>query len=193
MISFLYPLLYILLATTNPPLSVPKINHNKRSEGSCLSGLGLDPYIPQYDQEIHVNGDTIPSVRPPEPREAFGDSNFYDDEEHIYTEPNLTPASLPHTRLVNPRQNQTRPLIPTQYAHGYVTRPAVSRGRPTSASQQPGASRSVGLGRPTSARTDPAMPRYTPSPLRSSPPNRNVVSLPVRFSPLSIVFKLNIG
>ena len=144
-----------------------------------FSWLGLDPYIPQYDQGIHVNGDTIPSVPPLEPRKAFGGSTFIDDD-HIYTEPNLSPASLPHTRLVNPHQNQTRPLVPTQYAHGYIARPPVSRGRPTSASQHPGASRPVGSGRPTSARTDPTMPHYAPSPLRSSRPDRKVVSLPVR-------------
>lgn len=136
--------------------------------------LGWNPFIPQYDPEIHLKDDTISNVPPPEPRQAFGGPTFYDDE-HIYEEPAFTPASLPQTHLVSPRQNQARGLIPTQYASGYVER---SRGRPTSASQHPGAARLAGSTRPTSARTEP---RYAPSPARTSPPDRSMAqpSLPV--------------
>ena len=145
----------------------------------CLSFflLGFDPYIPQYEHEIYVKEDAIPNFPPPEPRQAFGGPIFDEDDEHIYEEPAFTPASLPQTHLVTPRQNQKRALIPTQYAPGYVGR---SRGRPTSASQHPGAARSARSARPTSARTDP-MPRYAPSPVRTSPPDRRMAqpSLPV--------------
>lgn len=138
--------------------------------------LGLDPYIPQYEHETYLKEDAMPNVPPPEPRQAFGGPTF-DDDEHIYEEPAFTPASLPQTHLVTPRQNQKRALIPTQYASGYVGR---SRGRPTSASQHPGAARSARTARPASARTDP-MPRYAPSPVRASPPDRRLAqtSLPV--------------
>ena len=137
------------------------------------SSSGLDPYIPQYDQ--HVNGP------PQEPRQAFVGPTYYEDD-HIYEEPAYIPASLPQTRLITPRRNQTRALIPTQYATGYVGRP---KARPTSASQHPGTVRTAST-RPISARTDP-MPRYTPSPVRSSPPDRGAAppALPVRLpSPL---------
>lgn len=150
-----------------------------------LFKLGLDPYIPQYDQEIYLKDHSIPNGPPPEPRQAFGNPTYYEDD-HIYEEPAYTPASLPQTHLVTPRQNQTRALIPTQHATGYVGR---SRGRPTSASQHPGTARPART-RPISARTEP---RYTPSPVRSSPPDRNVAppSLPVRvISPLFVAWQI---
>ena len=80
----------------------------------------------------------------------------------------------------DPQENQTRVLIPTRYAQGYVGRAPVSRGRPTSASQHPGSVRPA-RARPTSARTDP-MPRYAPPPGRTSSPSKMGVapSLPVR-------------
>ena len=147
-----------------------------------LSELGLDPYIPQYNQEIF-----IPNGPPPEPRQAFGGPTYHEDD-HIYEEPAYSPASLPQTQLVTPRQNQTRSLIPTQYATGYVGRP---RGRPTSASQNLVTARQART-RPISARTEP-MPRYTPSPVRSSPPDRSAAppSLPVRV--MSPLFRLISG
>lgn len=136
----------------------------------------MNPYSPQYDQEILYKDDSNLNGPPPEPRQAFGGQTYYEDD-HIYEEPAYNPASLPQTSLVTPRQGQTRALIPTQYATGYVGRP---RGRPTSASQRLGTARPA-RNRPISARTEP-MPRYAPSPVRSSPPDRSVAppSLPVR-------------
>ena len=135
----------------------------------------MDPYAVQYDEDIYLRDETIRSGVPSEPRQAFGGPSFYEDE-HIYEEPTVTPASLPQTHFVSPRENQSRVLVPTQHARGYVGRSAVSRGRPTSASQHPGVARPARAARPTSARTEP-MARYAPP-----PPSRSVAHPPVPVS-----------
>lgn len=140
--------------------------------------LGLNPYSVPYDEEVYPKDDLIRSGVPAQPRQAFGGPSLYEDE-HIYEEPVITPASLPQSHIVSPQENQTRVLIPTHYARGYVGRPAVSRNRPASASQHPGVNRSA-RGRPTSARTEP-MARYAPPPGKTSPPSRSAAppSVPV--------------
>ena len=131
--------------------------------------LGLDPHAVQYGEDHY----------PPEPRHAFGGPSVYEDE-HIYEEPTIGPSWLPQTHYaVSPRESQTRAMIPTQYARGYTGGAPMSRGRPTSASH-PGLSRTART-RPTSARTDP-MPRYAPSPGKTSPSKRSFAApaVPVR-------------
>ena len=133
-----------------------------------------------YDEEVYVKDDFVRNGVPAEPKQAFVSPSFQEEDEHIYEEPTIPPGSLPQTHLVSPQENQTRVLIPTRYAQGYVGRAPVFRGRPTSASQHPGSVRPA-RARPTSARTDP-IPRYAPPPGRASSPSKRGIapSLPVR-------------
>ena len=106
------------------------------------------------------------------PIQAFGGPPVYEDE-HIYEEPIIAPASLPQTRFVSPREHKSGVLIPTRYARGYIGRPPGTRGRPTSASQHPGVAKPARLSRPTSAKTEP-IARYVVPPGGSSIPPRSV-------------------
>lgn len=128
----------------------------------------LGPYAVHYDNEDQFIGDGVPVV----PIQAFGGPPIYEDE-YIYEEPLVGPASLPQTRFVSPREHKSGVLIPTQYARGYMGRPPGTRGRPTSASQHPGVARPSRLSRPTSAKTEP-IARYVVPPGGSSIPTRAV-------------------
>lgn len=143
-----------------------------------MNTVGLDPYTVQYDEDVYYPRDAfIRRSVPAEPRQAFSNPSFHEDE-HIYEEPMVSPASLPQTQFVSPQDNQARVLIPTPYARSYLGRVPVTKGRPTSASEHTGGARQT-RARPTSARTEP-MARYAPPPGRHSPHNRSLApSVPV--------------
>lgn len=159
-IQYLLDTGYQMLPMVSTPVVQPFETQNRDDEQVYEDMDGLDPHAVQYGEDHY----------PPEPRHAFGGPSVYEDE-HIYEEPTIGPSWLPQTHYaVSPRESQTRAMIPTQYARGYTGGAPMSRGRPTSASH-PGLSRTART-RPTSARTDP-MPRYAPSPGKTSPSKRS--------------------